>query len=222
MKFVKKSTFVIIYTLAVFVINAPGNNGGSGAAEKIKQLEKIKNRINVNETILNNIKIKPRKSLWNFFERRGRERDIQKRNRIIRENEKLRAEKQEIIKKLLSKRPEFAGNMDKKAGSSEFRHILDYTDNLAARKFISEGYMPEKDINVAESEEFLEYKLSEEEKRAEAVKALIKHYKTKAEVYKEHKISSSEADFSDIITKLGDLYTNLKKSAETLRSGLNE
>jgi len=222
MKLVKKSICLFVYALTAGAIINAGGAGSVPVPEKIKKLEEIKNKISANETILNNIKIRPRKSLWNFLERRGREREIQKRNMIIRKNEKLKKEKLKLMDELLHKRQEYTGKMDKKAGSDKFRHILDYLDNLAAQKLISEGYMPEKDINVAESEEFLEYKLRQEKQRAKAVKSLINHYKAKTEAYTGHEISPSEADFSDITAKLGELHTNLKKSAEMIRIQLSK
>lgn len=96
----------------------------------INELSNLNNLVKTKEKQLNNLKLKTKKTVWNFMDRNNNEIIIQNKNQLIKELNILYQQIQNIKNKLLTNRESFLINLENKITDPEYFKILDYIDNL--------------------------------------------------------------------------------------------
>jgi hypothetical protein len=155
--------------------------------ENISKMEANKQKSAGLMNMLNGLKIDAGAGMWNFLGRNGNEKNIQKRNLILREISKINVENENISKLLLDSREAVIMEIGKNpASNSEYIAVLDYLDSLAVKEASGFEFLSGSDINSSDKStehmKFLRYKLDMQAQKLRKVETLINYFITKKSI----------------------------------------
>jgi hypothetical protein len=176
------------------------------------------------ENKLKNYRFTSGNEFLNVLNRKNIERNIQKRNSIIKEINSLTYDNEILYHKLLDFYELLYADLSNAYNNETFRFVLDYVDDLKIEFFNKIVFLDKSEVESLFNEkklDLLQYKRDIQSKILDDLDVLIRKLKLKQNFYKNLENNQLNVELSDKIDKLNKIYDNLKLSQDYILNFIN-